>query len=303
MFFKNLQLYSLPKNWDMAASHLANQLSQQKFAPCLDGNIQSLGWVAPRKNGDLVHVIGKQMLLEFRVAKKLLPASIVNQVTKVKTEHIEEQQGFVPGRKQMRDIKEQVTDELLPRAFTLERSTLVWIDPVSGWLVVDTVSPSKADEVLKLLLKSVDKLPVESLHVVKSPVTSMTGWLVANEAPAGFTIDQDTELRATGEGNASVRYVRHTLEVDDVRRHIAGGKQCMHLALTWNDRISFVLTDGLAIKRVQPLDVMKQVDATCSNDDERFDSDFTLMAGELGKMLTDLVAALGGQVTPGQLVQ
>ncbi|MDC6301966.1 recombination-associated protein RdgC [Ralstonia solanacearum] len=69
----------------------------------------------------------------------------------------------------------------------------------------------------------------------------------------------------------------------------------MRLAMTWDDRISFVLTPSLTIKRVTPLDVIKEAEnPTAQNDDERFDSDVALMTGELGRMLTDLVEILGG---------
>jgi recombination associated protein RdgC len=197
----------------------------------------------------------------------------------------------------MKEIKEQVADELLPRAFSIRRTTSVWIDPVNNWLVVDAASPAKADEVFKALLQAMDQLPLGTLRVERSPVAAMTDWLAADEAPSGFTVDQDTELRATGEGKATVRYVRHTLEADDVRRHIAAGKQCTRLALTWADRISFVLTEALTVKRVTPLDVLKEnADTMTQNDDERFDTDFALMTGELGRLMADLVQALGGEV-------
>ncbi len=102
-------------------------------------------------------------------------------------------------------------------------------------------------------------------------------------------------MRSTGEGGATVRYVGHALEAEDMRRHIEAGKQCMRLAMTWDDRVSFVLTPSLLIKRVTPLDVIKEAeDPTAQNDDERFDSDVTLMTGELARMLTDLVDSLGG---------
>jgi recombination associated protein RdgC len=149
--------------------------------------------------------------------------------------------------------------------------------------------------VIKLLLKAVDKMPLESLRVQRSPVAVMTAWLETDEAPVGFTVDQDTELRATGESKAAVRYVKHALEADDIRRHIAAGKQCTRLAMTWNDRISFVLTETLAIKGIKPLDVIKENDASTRNDEERFDNDMMLMTGELSKMLTDIVEALGGE--------
>jgi recombination associated protein RdgC len=296
MWFKNLQIYRLPAPWAMTSEQLEAALAPQTFAPGTSLEPQSQGWASPRENGMLVHTVNRQMLLLLATEKKLLPATVINQVTKARAAEIEEQQGFQLGRKQMRELKEQVTDELLPRAFSIRRNTWVWIDPVNGWLVVDAASPGKADEVLKLLVKAVDKLPLEMLHVVQSPVAAMTDWLTADEAPGGFTVDQDTELRATGESKATVRYVRHTLEADDVRRHIEAGKQCTRLAMTWADRVSFVLTESLAIKRVTALDVLKEgSDTTTKNDDERFDSDFALMTGELSRMLGDLVQALGGE--------
>ena len=297
MWFKNLQIYRLPAPWTMTSDQLEALLAPQTFTQCTTLDLQSQGWISPRNNGILVHSVNKQMLLQLGTEKKLLPATVINQVSKMRAAEIEEQQGFQPGRKQMKEIKEQVADELLPRAFSVYRSTSVWIDPVHGWLVVDAASPSKADEVLKLLLKSVDKLPLESLHVTQSPVTAMTDWLVADEAPGGFTVDQDTELRATGESKATVRYVRQSLEADDVRRHVSAGKQCTRLAMTWADKVSFVLTESLTVKRVAALDVLKESSEGGSRDeDERFDTNMALMTGELARMLADLVAALGGEV-------
>lgn len=188
-----------------------------------------------------------------------------------------------------------MTDELLPRAFSIRRDTRVWIDTANGWLVIDAAAQALADDVRSLLVKSIDPLPLAGVHVARSPVAAMTDWLLSGEAPGGFTVDQDAELRSSGEGGATVRYVGHALEANDMRRHIEAGKQCMRLAMTWNDRISFVLTPSLTIKRVTPLDVIKEAaDPTAQNDDERFDSDFTLMTGELARMLTSLVDILGG---------
>ncbi len=303
MWFKNLQIYRINAPWTLSPEQLEAKLAPQAFTPCTSLDLQSQGWIAPRENGVLVHAVNKQMLILLGTEKKLLPASVINQVTKARAVELEEQQGFAPGRKQMRELKEQVADELLPRAFSIWRNTWTWIDPVNGWLVVDAASPAKADEVFKLLLKSIDKLPVESLRTARSPQSCMTEWLAANEAPFGFTVDQDTELRAAGDSKATVRYVRHTIEAEDVQRHIASGKQCTKLAMTWADKVSFVLTETLAVKRVAPLDVLKEdTDSATKNDDERFDSDFMLMSGELGKMIGSLVEALGGEMVVAGLV-
>lgn len=296
MWFKNLQIFRLPAPWKVDIQQLGLQLASQSFSQCPSNEMQSEGWASPRNNEQLVHCVNRQLLLLLTTEKKLLPSSVINQVAKARAAELEEQQGFAPGRKAMKDLKERVTDELLPRAFGIQRNTWIWIDPVHGWLVIDSSSPSKADEVIKLLLKC-DKLPLESLRVKLSPQSAMTDWLAGNEAPKGFTIDQDTELRAHTEDKATVRYVNHSIDADDVQRHIAAGKQCTKLALTWNDRISFVLTESLALKRIKPLDILDEdKESRTSNEDERFDADFTLMAAELASMLDDLVFALGGEL-------
>ena len=264
------------------------------FTPATSVDLTQQGWDTPRPNGGLVHVVNKQMLILLGTERKLLPATVINQVAKARAAEMEEAQGFAPGKKTMKELKERIADELVPRAFSIRSNIWTWIDPVNGWLVVDAASPAKADEVIKLLLKAVDKLPLESLRVKRSPVAVMTEWLQADDAPSGFTVDMDTELRATGESKATVRYVRHTLEADDVRRHIAAGKQCTRLAMTWNDKISFVLTESLAIKSIKPLDVIKETESSTKNDDERFDGEMVLMTGELSKLMADVIDALGG---------
>lgn len=295
MWFKNLQLFRLPRQWSITADELEAALAPQAFLPCTSRQPVSQGWVAPANDGRLVFASHRQLLLKLRSEKKLLPSSVINQVAREKAAEIAEQQGFRCGRKQMKEIKEQVTDELLPRAFSLQSDTGVWIDPVHGWLAIDAASSARAEDAIKLLLKAVDKLPLATLHTQRSPVASMTDWLLSDEPPHGFTIDQDLELRSTTQGNATVRYVRHSVEPDEVRRHIDAGKQCTRAALTWRDKVSLVLTESLAIKRIAALDVLKEGLDQSSGEDERFESDFLLMAGELAQMLDDLVAALGGE--------
>jgi len=297
MWFKNLQIYRLPAPWKFDLTQLNTQLATQAFQPCSNSEMQSQGWVAPREHGELAHSVNQQLLLQLTTERKLLPNSVINQVAKARALEIEEQQGFKPGRKLLKEIKEQVSEELLPRAFSIQRSTSVWIDPVHGWLVIDASSPARSDEVLKLLLKCVDQLPLEMVRVNLSPLAAMTDWLAGNEAPAGFTIDQDTELRSKAESKATVRYVRHTLDPKEIASHIASGKQCTKLALTWTDKVSFVLTENLTLKRVQALDVLTE-QADAHHEEEKLDGDFALMCGELNQLIADLVLALGGEAKP-----
>ena len=289
--FKNLQTYRLP-GFTMSAIDLGAALASQSFAPAGSNELLREGWDTPRGDG-LVHVVNGQFLLKLTSERKVLPAAVINQVAKARAAELEEAQGFAPGKKAMKELRERVADELLPRAFAKRDSMWVWVDPAHGWLVVDTASPSKADSAIKLLLKAVDRLPLESLRVQRSPVGVMTEWLQADDAPAGFTVDMDATLQATGVSKASVQWKRHTLDAAELGRHIAAGKQCVRLAMTWDSKISFVLDERLTVKSVKLLDVMTENAVTLA-EEERFDSNFALFAGEAAKLLADLVGALGG---------
>jgi len=294
MWFRNLQLYRLPKNWADNTSALEDQLSKLTLQPCSASAMQSIGWVAPRPGGALVHAVNHQWLLTLGAEQRLLPASVVKQFANDKAKDIEEAEGRKVGRKEMRELREAMTLELMPRAFVRRRTTFGWIDPVNGWLVIDAASPAKAEEFLEHLRKSVEGLPARLVQVNQSPSAAMTGWVAAGEAPTSFTLDQDLELRSAE--NATVRYVKHTLEGEEIGQHIAAGKVVTRLAMTWGDRISFMLNENLQIKRLSFLDILKdEADGQAENEDERFDIDFTLMSGEVARLLDDLLAALGGE--------
>lgn len=295
MWFKNLKLYRLNPQWRADVGAIETQLAAHAFQAGNSLDLQNVGWV-PTRPGTLAHAVNGQYLLTLRSEKKLLPSTVVNQVARARAEEIEAQQGYRPGRKQMKALKEEITDELLPKAFSLYRDTRVWISPDTHWLVIDAAASAKADEVLGLLAKSINPFPMENLYTALSPASAMTDWLASSEAPANFTLDQDTELRATGDSRAAVRYVKETVDAADVRKHVEAGKRCTRLAMTWNDRISFVLTDNLDIKRLAPLDVLTENnDGMAANDDEKFDADMSLMTGELTLLFNDLVQALGGE--------
>ena len=74
------------------------------------------------------------------------------------------------------------------------------------------------------------------------------------------------------------------------------------LGLTWNDRVAFVLTEKLQVKRVEFLLMTKEPAAGEGEGqlsaEEQFDIDFTLMSGELAQMLAELGEAIGAQAPP-----
>lgn len=297
MWFRNLQIFRLTPEWTYSTEALSGALQKGLFHGCGASDRAARGWVPPRgEPAELVFSVERQQLIALGVEQKLLPASVVRQYAQAKLAEIEAAQGYKPGRKQTREVIEQIEAELLPRAFVKRGLTYVWIDPVNRWLLVDASSSARADEVMEHLKLSLGELPVTLIKTQLAPATAMTQWLAAGHAPGSFTVDRDCELCAAVEERAAVRYVRHNLDSDEVRSHIAGGKSATRLALTWNDRVSFVLTEQLQIKRLAFLDLLKEdAERQAENADDLFAANFTLMCGELAQLLQHLVEVLGGE--------
>ncbi len=64
--------------------------------------------------------------------------------------------------------------------------------------------------------------------------------------------------------------------------------------------MSFVLTEGMQIKKVQFLEVVFE-GTSGSGKDNGFDADAAIATGELQKLLPDLLEALGGEVVRPQV--
>lgn len=221
---------------------------------------------------------------------------MINQFTKARAAEIEEREGYKPGRKQMKEIKEAVTDELLPRAFAIRSRINAWIDLEGKWLVIDAASPAKADEPDRHADEKRGRCGHglgQNQNIAHRGHDRLAG---RERQPTPFTVDQDCELKSRGEQAATVRYVKHSLESEEIAKHIKGGKDVTKLAMTWADKVSFVLHENLQVKRVAPLDVIKE-QAALSADDDAFDSDFALMTGELRKLIPGLINVLGGELT------
>jgi recombination associated protein RdgC len=257
----------------------------------------SRGWVAPSSTGRMLHTVNQQHLIALGVDQKLLPSSIIRQEAQKRAEVLADSQGFPVGRRQMRDLKIRVTEELRARALTRRRLTRAWIDPVNGWFVIDAGSAGKAEELVEALRDLLGSFAVQFVETQRTPHTSMAAWLTHGDAPGPFGIDQDLELQTADPTKATVRYVRHALDGKEIKTHLAGGKYPTRLGLTWNGRISFVLTEKLQVKRVEFLEMTKDTaDGGELDKAEQFDVDFAVMAGELAKLLDDLLEVLGGEV-------
>jgi recombination associated protein RdgC len=297
MRFKNLCVYRLAPTCQITDGELEKILESHALQPCGSLEMESRGWISPHGHDErLLYTLHGHWLIGLGVEQKILPASVIRQIAADRAADIAKNQPHPVGRKQMRDIRQRVTDELLPRALARRQSTLAWIDMANRCIIVDSAADARAERVLETLRKSGADIPAKRLETHSSPASAMTAWVGAGAISPEFSIDRDLELRAADDNKATVRYVRHNLEGQDIRAHITSGKTATRLGMTWKDKISFVLTETLQIKRIEFLSLLTENNgADAENEEERYALDFMLMTGELSLLLADLIQLLGGE--------
>lgn len=295
MFFRNIQVYRMTAGWAFPTEGLEEALGTQSYAPIGLSQQLSCGW-EPVADGQFAYKQGQNLMIQFKVESRKVPGSALKAKVKVACEQFQDQTGRKPGKKERREISDDTLLSLLPMVLPTAQQVRVWIDLANGWVVLNTGSQSLSDRIMTALVKALDKIQLQTLVLARSAGVVMTEWLAAQEGPIAFAIDRACELKAKDESKAVVRYTNSTLDTDNLREHIRQGKVCTSLALTWNDRVSFVLTDQFRIKKIKFLDIIQtEREQNTADEVAVFQSDFAILTGELAKMLADLVEAFGGE--------
>ncbi|MET0383995.1 MAG: recombination-associated protein RdgC [Burkholderiaceae bacterium] len=300
--FKNVIVYRIDQWEPPSPETLEERLGAARFVECGASQPESSGWIEPRgrKHGALVESVGGQWILKLCTETKAVPGGAVKTQLEARLDKIEQETGRRPKGKHAKEIKEGIVHELLPRAFPKRGTTPVWIDPAARLVMVGAASAKKADKITTALAELLaGGIRLELVQTQVSAAAAMAEWLSTKEAPSGFSIDRECELKRPDSEKALVRYARHTLDIDEVGGHIREGKLPTSLAMTWDGRVSFVLTEHLAIKKIKLLDVVLEGQDRSGKGDDGFDADVAIATGELGRLIPDLVDALGGALKLG----
>ena len=299
MWFKNLAIYRLTEAFTLSPIELEEKMESLRFKPCSSTEEFSYGWSSPLGRGSdlLIHQANGFMMLCATKEEKVLPTSVINEMVAEKIAEKEDQEARKLSKKERSELKEQIIFELLPRAFSFSKRTFAYIDPKGGWLVVDAASAKKAEELISFLRQNLGSLPLVPVSTKEKPVSTMTQWLIQNESPADVLIEDECELRAPEESGGIIRCKRQDLAAPEIKNHLDTGKQVIKLAISWSDRLSFIVDENLSIKRLKFLDLIQDqvADTESATAEEQFDVDFTIMSQELSSFLPRLLELFGGE--------
>ncbi|WP_426152855.1 recombination-associated protein RdgC [Pseudomonas sp. DC3000-4b1] len=303
MWFKNLLVYRLTQEVPFEPEALEAALASKPARPCASQELATYGFVAPFGKGEdapLLHLSQDFLLIAARKEERILPSSVVRDAVQEKIEEIETEQMRKVYKKEREQIKDEIIQAFLPRAFIRRSSTFAAIAPKQGLILVNSASAKRAEDLLSTLREVMGSLPVRPLSVKIAPTATMTDWVKTQQPAADFYVLDECELRDTGEDGGIVRCKRQDLASEEIQLHLNTGKQVTQLALAWQDKLSFLLDDKMVIKRLK-FEELLQDQAEEDGGEEalsQLDASFTLMMLTFADFLPALFEALGGEDMP-----
>ncbi|HHQ6627758.1 TPA: recombination-associated protein RdgC, partial [Serratia fonticola] len=204
--FKNIIIYRLSRDVDLSPETIETHLAPFALTPCGSQDMAKAGWVSPmgKRGTSLFHAVNGQVILCARKEEKILPASVIKEEVQKQIEKIEGEQHRKLKKTERDQLKDEALQSLLPRAFSRFTSVFMWIDTISGLIVVDSPSAKRAEDVLALLRKSLGSLPVTPL-TMESPIElTLTEWVRSGQAPAGFSLQDEAQLKAILEEGGTI---------------------------------------------------------------------------------------------------
>lgn len=292
MQIRNLIWYVLNKPLP-AIKDIAASLAKKEFEPCQPQQQSSQGWVEPLHKGEMVYEAHGAQLLMLKQEKRLLPSSVINEHLQVKIDDFEIAEGHAPSHKIRTQMKDDLTLELLPKAFTKSSRIPVLIFPRQGWLFVLSSSAKSADDTTAFLRESLGSLPISLISSDVSPTHMMTRWLNEPDTiPQDWSLGEEVGLQEPEAGKVKVS--NQDLLAEELTAHLNAGKLVSNLALIWREDISLMLEEDLCIKRIKLL--LEDGDAPSSSDpkEAKFAHEFAVTCNWVVPFCQSLLEALGG---------
>lgn len=251
------------------------------------------GFASPYSRADdrLTVRCGKVVGFLYQARTRDIRPRAVNDEVANRVQKIADEEGRKVGARERKSIRDDVWNELLPRALVVTSNVFGWIDPVGGRVVIDTRSRRTAEAVLSNLRQALGSLPAVPPSPEESPRLILTHWLANGVLPEGIAFGDECELRdpATSAGSVA-RCRRQDLDSDEIREHLRSGKQCFATGLVFQDRMTLVLSEDLTVKSLRPTDVLLDgaAGANYESQDEEVEGSFTLAVHEVDRLLAFL---------------
>lgn len=293
MWLKQIQVFQLSKSEKFHTEKLKAALEELAFTECLPSMPNSAGWVPPVGEDDadapLVRKINENYALCLQVEEKILPATVVNDELTTVVKQLETSESRKVRQKEKLDLKDQITQTMLPRAFSKKTKIYAYIDNTNHWLILGTASARMTEKFFDIFKKSVtdDVFPPQ---LVK-PSYVLTRWVLNKDYPTSFDIESSGVLQDQQKENRIIRCQQQDLFAESIQQLLVDGCEVIQLALSWHDQVKFTLAKDFSLRSIQFADeLIEQVkDAGAETETQKFDANFFMMCGTFAGLLNELL--------------
>lgn len=301
--FTQAIVFQLPADLVVDPDALQAAFTESALKPVGPLELCSAGFVSPfgGEAEALVHQVGKCLLLAVGREERILPAGVVHDELERRLREIEEKEGRRPGGRTRKRIKDEVVTDLLPRAFTRRTRVDAYIDQARALLVVATTSRKVAESVASEIRRALGSFPALPLHTQSAPVAVLTDWLAdAGSLPANLSYGDECVLKSFGGDGDTAKLAKHDLTSEEVVKHLASGKHCHQIGVSFDDRLSAVVDEKLTVRKLKLLSInVEKLEAQDADTiEQEIDARFALFTGEFGSFLDTLFAAM--RVVPAE---
>lgn len=252
---------------------------------------KSAGFIPPRgEHHQFFEQINGALILSVMIETKTVPKSVLDERVKKACEAIEQTTGRKPGKKERQGLRDEAYAAMLPTAFP--KQTRVDVMLKDGYVYVGSTSSSKVDEVLSLLVRAIPGIELNMIQTTINPSSYMMIQLA--EGDGNLHVGRELHLEAIDESKAKVKYTNHPVcEMPEVLDHIKQGKVPTALAFS-NDNISFVMTAGMQLKKIEADD--KIIMASKQDREDAFDGSWFMASTYIPDLVESLIGELGGLI-------
>ena len=298
--FRNLRFYRITSPWPESEEKLSEILAENAFSPCGAYSERSAGWEAPADfdGAPLCRRLNGADLLQLRTQSRVLPVAAIKEAMADKVTEYRSRMAQEPPRSELRRLREETKDDLLPRALLKsERNRACFIHSES-LLVIDAGTDSKAEWFIDQLRTCFGEFNCTPLAFNHEPAELLKR-IFLGESPLGFTLGRECRMQDLSDSKSIATWREFELTDPAIRKHVADGMKLTHLGVGFDELVSCVINEHGDITKFK----FSEGDAADIPDSDdplaRLDADFVLLSSTVTRMVANLKKLLGGYATAG----
>lgn len=311
--FSNILAYRVTNAFDLHKDlEAVNQALASKPAR-LPGKMElnAVGFTEPvgEEGAFIERIAPMTYVFAYNLAERMIPGKIVRQQVADRVKKIEKEQERKVYAREKQQIKDEVLNQMLPRAFVDQKITYGMV--MGPYILIDSSSAKRGEDILSTLRSCLGSLGVRPVAVKTTPIDAFTRWFTTGEIDGPFYMTGDFKANnrsdesdfVNGKGTSPKDEGLSDLVLEHDRRVTV-------LGLSWGtstgETASFTVNEMIGIKGIKWPESLSEMaaDQVGEEDDEDarrvtlLRTTMILLGAELEQLLEDLLLALGHEEIP-----